>query len=219
MDQLTLDYLPLHKETKIYQHKKMFRINTDTCLLGEFLDFEPNKVVLDIGTNNGALLLYSSFLSPKKMIGIDINKEALEIAKMNFELNNISNYELINEDINNYKQNEKIDIIISNPPYFVSSEELKNKNEYLRMARHEEYLTLNSLINYVSCNLKENGLFYLVHRYSRLNEIKYELSKNNLFIDRQLTIYDQNKTEPVSVLLKISFQIKNTIFEEKTIHR
>lgn len=219
MENLTLDYLPLHKETKLYQHKKMFRINTDTCLLGEFLDFEPNKVVLDIGTNNGALLLYSSFLSPKKMIGIDINNDALKIAKMNFELNNITNYELINEDINNYKLDEKLDIIISNPPYFVSSEELKNKNEYLRMARHEEYLTLGSLINYVSLNLKEDGLFYLVHRYSRLNDIKKELIKNNLFINKQLIVYDQNKTEPISALLKISFKNKNTIFEEKTIHR
>lgn len=219
MENLTLDYLPLHKETKLYQHKKMFRINTDTCLLGEFLDFESNKVVLDIGTNNGALLLYSSFLSPKKMIGIDINNDALKIAKMNFELNNITNYELINEDINNYKSDEKLDVIISNPPYFISSEELKNKNEYLRMARHEEYLTLGSLINYVSLNLKDDGLFYLVHRYSRLNDIKKELIKNNLFINKQLIVYDQNKIEPVSVLLKISFKNKDLIFEEKTIHR
>jgi tRNA1(Val) A37 N6-methylase TrmN6 len=81
MDNLTLDYLPNHPNIKIYQHKKMFRINTDTALLGEFLDFEPNLDILDIGTNNGALLLYSSLLKPKNIVGIDINNEALEIAK------------------------------------------------------------------------------------------------------------------------------------------
>ena len=122
MEQLTLDYLPNHIDIKLYQHKKMFRINTDTCLLGEFLDFEPNLEVLDIGTNNAALLLYASLLNPKKIIGIDINKEALEIAKKNLELNNVSNFELLECDANNF--NQKMDIIISNPPYFVSSEDL-----------------------------------------------------------------------------------------------
>ena len=78
---LTLDYLPNHIDIKIYQHKKMFRINTDTCLLGEFLDFKDDLSVLDIGTNNGALLLYSSLLKPKNIVGIDLNNEALEITK------------------------------------------------------------------------------------------------------------------------------------------
>ena len=149
MENLTLDYLPNHIDIKLYQHKKMFRINTDTCLLGEFLDFGPNLKVLDIGTNNGALLLYSSLLNPRELYGIDINKEALEIAKMNLKLNNINNYTLINDDIKTFKSNNKFDVIISNPPYFVSSEDLKNKNEYLKMARHEEYLTLKDLIKNV----------------------------------------------------------------------
>ena len=87
MDKLTLDYLPNHPDIKIYQHKKMFRINTDTCLLGEFLDFKDDLSVLDIGTNNGALLLYSSLHRPKSMVGIDINNDALEIAKQNMILN------------------------------------------------------------------------------------------------------------------------------------
>ena len=78
---IRIDYLPNHIDIKLYQHKKMFRINTDTCLLGEFLDFEPNLSVLDVGTNNSALLLYSSLLKPKNMVGIDINNEALELAK------------------------------------------------------------------------------------------------------------------------------------------
>ena len=217
MDNLTLDYLPLHQNIKLYQHKKMFRINTDTGLLGEFLDFNPNLEVLDIGTNNGALLLYSSLLNPKKMIGIDINKEALEIANKNLELNNINNYELLYCDAKEF--NLKMDIIISNPPYFVSSEELKNKNEYLKMARHEEYLTLKDLISTVSKCLKEDGYFYLVHRYARLKDIQKELKNFNLFINKERVVYDQNKVDPVTILLKISFKETEIIHEEITITR
>jgi len=219
MENLTLDYLPNHKEIKIYQHKKMFRINTDTCLLGEFLDFEPNLNVLDIGTNNGALLLYASLLSPKSMIGIDINEKALEISKLNFDMNNIINYKLINIDASKYLSEQKYDVIISNPPYFVSSEELKNKNEYLKMARHEEYLTLKELIKTVKNNLKEDGYFYLIHRFTRLHDIVLELNKNGLYINKEKLVYDQNKEEPISILLKISFVNKDIVRESITITR
>jgi len=205
MDNLTLDYLPNHPNIKIYQHKKMFRINTDTALLGEFLDFEPNLDVLDIGTNNGALLLYSSLLKPKNIVGIDINNEALEIAKQNMILNNINNYSLLNIDAKEYISNTKYDVIISNPPYFISSEELKNKNEYLKMARHEEYLTLKELIKTVKNNLKDTGYFYLIHRYTRLNDIIKELEINSLYINKERIIYDQNKIDPITIILKISF--------------
>lgn len=35
-----LDYLPNHEEIKIYQDDEMFCINTDTMVLGEFLDIK-----------------------------------------------------------------------------------------------------------------------------------------------------------------------------------
>ena len=88
---LQLDFLPNYPEIKLYQDKDMICINTDTMVLGDFLEVYRNDTVLDIGTNNGSLLLYANRFSPKKLIGIDINKEALEIARKNMELNNITN--------------------------------------------------------------------------------------------------------------------------------
>ena len=58
---LTIDYLPNHKEIKVYQDDTMFRINTDTMVLGEFLEIYKEDTVLDIGTNNGALLLIRTY--------------------------------------------------------------------------------------------------------------------------------------------------------------
>ena len=78
---IRLDYLPKNKDVKIYQDDEMFCINTDTMVLGEFLDIYREDVVLDIGTNTGALMLYASKFNPKKIVGIDINEKALELAK------------------------------------------------------------------------------------------------------------------------------------------
>ena len=63
---IRLDYLPYAKDIKIYQDDEIFRINTDTHLLGKFIDIHRKDVVLDIGTNTGALMLYASLFDPKK---------------------------------------------------------------------------------------------------------------------------------------------------------
>ena len=142
---ITLDYLPKHKELKIYQDDQMIRINTDTMVLGEFLEIYKKDTVLDIGTNNGALLLYANMFKPKKLIGLDINEEALKIAKMNMELHNITNYELICDNAVTYR-GELVDVIICNPPYFKTKEEEKCDNPYLSLAKHEGELILENLI-------------------------------------------------------------------------
>ena len=41
------------------QNEKVFKINTDTAVLGMFFDEFHGKTVLDIGTGSGALLLYA----------------------------------------------------------------------------------------------------------------------------------------------------------------
>ena len=95
---IRMDYLPNHKDIKVYQDDEMFCINTDTMVLGEFLEVYKQDVVLDIGTNTGALMLYASRFNPKRLVGIDINERALSLAKQNMELSNVQNYELIIND-------------------------------------------------------------------------------------------------------------------------
>ena len=98
-----LDFLPNHNDLKLYQDDEMFCINTDTMVLGEFLEVYRNDVVLDIGTNTGALMLYASLFNPRRLVGIDINNKALELARKNMELNNVKNYELIHADGNTFR--------------------------------------------------------------------------------------------------------------------
>ena len=98
-----LCYLPKHPDIKLYQDDELFKINTDTEVLGEFLNIYKEDTVLDMGTNTGALLLYANLFNPKKLIGLEINSKALVLAKKNLKLNNVSNYELINDNIITYQ--------------------------------------------------------------------------------------------------------------------
>ena len=132
---LHLDYLKNHPEYKVYQHADMYHFNTDTCLLGEYLKINKDEKVLDVGTNNGALLVY---IINKGGIatGIEINQEALKVCKLTLQENNLS-ATLINQDFKDYQSKELFDVIVSNPPFFDNLEEKElSQNENKRIARH-----------------------------------------------------------------------------------
>lgn len=198
---ITKDFLPKHPDITIYQDDEMFRINTDTMVLGEFIEIYKKDTVLDMGTNTGALLIYASFFKPKKLIGLEINTKALELAKKNLDINNISNYELINDDIITYK-GEEVDVIICNPPYFKTEEDKLCDNEYKALAKHETNLTLDKLILSIRRNLKNYGTLYLLFLTSRLHEVLDELKKNKFRVKKLKFVYDSNKEFSNVVLIK-----------------
>ena len=200
-EDLTFDYLPQKKEVHLYQHPKMFRMNTDTGLLGNYLKIPFQARVLDIGTNNGALLLYASTFPYKELVGIDIQPLAIEIAKMNMELNHISNFQLYVKDIQTIEDPEGFDVIICNPPYF--HQQTQNQNKDLALARHDTYLSLQTLFFKVFQLLKNTGAFYFIHRYDRYDEIVNELQHQHLKIVEKKEIYSKpNKPKVVLFTIK-----------------
>ncbi len=195
------DYLENHKELEIYQDTDMFLINSDTTVLGEFLEVYRNDTVLDVGTNTGALLLYASRFKPKKMIGIDVNEKALELAKKNMELNNIDYATFVHESILEYVS-DPVDVIICNPPYFKTKEDNVSLNQYKTLAKHENGLTLEKLVKAISINLKDNGTFYFLHLSPRLDDVMIVLRKNNLQPKEIKFVYDENKKYSNVFLMK-----------------
>ena len=185
----------------LYQRKDMFRMNTDTALLAHFMRVESDEVILDIGTNNAALLCYAALSKPKMMYGVDVLKEACELADFNLKDRGIP-YQIICDDICNVILHD-IDVIVCNPPYFPYDEN-SNSNEsiYLKTARHEYMLKLDDLCNKVSKLLKDKGRFYMVHRANRIQEIMNTLSKYGLYVKVMQLIYDENKEHAIGILIE-----------------
>lgn len=201
MENYTYDYIN-GTDIYLYQHKKMFRINTDTALLAQFMKVKKGERVLDIGTNNGALLLAAHRYAPSYLYGIDIQPEAIAVAEKNMKHHHITNVVLMAQDICDAAL-EKVDVIVCNPPYFkVDQESNLNESQSLQMARHERFLTLRTLCQRVSELLDEKGRFYMVHRASRISEIAYTLKQHRLEIRTLQFVYDANREEAVSVLVE-----------------
>ena len=185
----TLDYLP-NTDIYLYQDKEMFRINSDTRYLGEFIKVNKDDTILDIGTNNGALLLYANKLGCKKLIGVDINSKAIELCEENMELNNIENYELHSCKVQDLFI-DQVDVIVCNPPYFNSGK--RKENEYLKNARHDDNLDVEDLAKSCSRLLKENGKVFIVYKSSEVVNFIDCFKKNNFGVRELKFIYDQNK--------------------------
>jgi len=99
----------------------------------DIINEKKYKYIMDIGTGSGVIPIVLKKEFPYlKVFGIDISKDALEVAKLNAKKHGV-NIEFINSDIfENVPKNilDKIEFIISNPPYvetafFESSTSLK----------------------------------------------------------------------------------------------
>ena len=95
-----------------------FQVNTSMIetLYNEAIQLISNKgTVLDLfcGTGTISLILSKHF---KKVIGVEINKEAVECALENKKLNNIHNVDFICADANKVCKELKADVIFVDPP-------------------------------------------------------------------------------------------------------
>ena len=139
----SLDYL-YNSDIKIYQDDTMFKMNSDTRNLGDFLELRKNDyTILDVGCNNGALLLYAMIKNKAKhYYGVDVNDKALNLAKENMLVNNVSNFTFFNVDFRELKM-EQVDYIVTNPPYFDGDHVSENIDK--RRARFAEFLPTMSI--------------------------------------------------------------------------
>ena len=180
-----------------YQDDELYKFNTDTYLLGTFLDFHKGKSVMDIGTNTGALLLYASLRHPKELIGVDINEKALKIARHNLEANGVK-ATLINSMIQELKH-DQVDIIVCNPPFFKERDHRDNENYNLAM--FEDSLPLDELFASFRRLLKDNGKVYLNYPSFRINELFKECERQRFRIEKLTYVFEKEKKESFRSLL------------------
>ncbi len=74
--------------------------------------------ILEIGTGSGVIGLALAKSLPQAQIwAIDINAQALDLARHNANINGIKNIEFIESDLFQALNNQTFDLIVSNPPY------------------------------------------------------------------------------------------------------
>jgi len=142
-----------------------------------------NKIdILEIGTGSGCISIALNKNIDSNIDAIDISEKAIEVAKNNAIMNNVT-INFITEDINNYCSNKKFNLIISNPPYVpfdsLVDEKIKYEPQNAIFAEEKGLYFYKLILNKFKDNLKEEYLiaFEIGDKQGVLIE---NLAKNNL---------------------------------------
>lgn len=153
------------KQFSVQHDKCAMKIGTDGVLLGAWCPIDNNPFsVLDIGAGTGILSLMLAQRSNAEQIdSLEIDEEAYEQCVENFENSPWSDRlfcfhagldEFVDEPEDEY------DIIISNPPFY--SENYKTDSSQRDLARFQDALPFEDLIEAADLLLSENGIFAVI---------------------------------------------------------
>ena len=141
------------------------KIGTDGVLLGAWTPIENNhKAILDIGTGTGITALILAQRSNAEQIdALEIDESAYEQAVENFENSPWGDrlfcfHAGLDEFVD--EPEEEYDLIVSNPPFF--SEDYRSENEQRDLARFQEAMPFEDLVEAADLLLSENGIFSVI---------------------------------------------------------
>lgn len=172
------------KEFSVKQDKCAMKIGTDAVLLAAWTPVENNpKTVLDIGAGTGVLaLMLAQRTDAFQIDAVEIDEEAYEQCVENFEQSpwgdrlfcyHAALDELVEEPEDEY------DLIISNPPFY--SEDFKTGSTPRDLARFQDALPFEELIEAVALLLSENGIFSVIIPYKEEDYFIELCAKHELY--------------------------------------
>lgn len=167
----------------VYQRTDLYRFTGDAVFLADFVEVKKNEYVVDFGTGCGIIpILLCAKKEFKKVTGIEIQPELVELCKKSIEYNNLQDkFDVINCKI---QQSHKLilkhpDVVVCNPPYRKLTEGETSKVTSNKIARFEVLIDLAEIVESARRNLKVGGRFYMVHRADRFPEIISCLKRND----------------------------------------
>lgn len=156
------------KQFSVNQDRCAMKIGTDGVLIGAWTPLINNPYnILDIGAGTGILSLMLAQRSNAEQIdAIEIDEDAYEQCVENFEASSWSDKlfcfhagldEFVDEPEDEY------DLIISNPPFY--TDDFKSDNTSRDLARFEDALPFEELIEAAALLLSDNGIFSVIIPY------------------------------------------------------
>lgn len=203
------------KQFAIHQDQCAMKIGTDSVVLGAWTSVEPQPFsILDIGAGTGVLSLMLAQRSDAQVIeALEIDNRAFEQCVDNFE-NSPWNDRLFcyHASLEEFAEelsgeavgiNDKYDLIICNPPFY--SETYKTENTQRDLARFQDAMPFEHLLESVSTLLSEHGLFSLVIPFSEEKHFITLASKVALFPKRITHVKGTPSSDIKRSLIEFSF--------------
>lgn len=204
------------KQFSIQQDQCAMKIGTDGVVLGTWVspEYEPRNV-LDVGTGTGVIsLILAQRFGTSEIEAIEIDEKAYEQAVSNFENSpwgdRLYAYHASFQEFFQEVTEEKYDLIISNPPFFLPTH--KSKDSARNQARFEDALPFKHLFYGASKLLDEEGIFAVIVPYDQEATVLL-IAKEMYLLPSKITRVKGNKSVPIKRSL-IQFQFTVDRLEE-----
>ncbi len=127
----------------------------------EYLDDSKKLDIIDLGTGSGCIAITLKKIFDCNISAVDISNKALDVAKENALINNVSINFIEGDMIESLKG--EYDLIISNPPYIAYDEEImdlvKNNEPHIALyAEDKGMYYYKEIIKKANAHLKKDGI-------------------------------------------------------------
>lgn len=182
------------------------KISTDAILLGSMADAHNPSRILDIGTGTGVIaLMLAQRFADAKITGVELDTDAASQAVENMSQSPFAaRLALWHGRIQDFSEEEKFDLIVSNPPYF--PDHLKSSDAKRNKALHTDSLSFEELIQKARKLLKDQGKFWIILPPRQLEDWKAQAGDAGFFEDKNIAVYDRDGKPILRVVASFSLQ-------------
>ena len=195
------------------------KVGTDAVLLGGWVNVSGAKRILDIGTGCGiiALMIAQRANEPTTIDAIESEEADATQATKNFLNSRWANrVKVFHQPLQEFKNTESYDLIVSNPPYFTNSQ--LPPTAHRAKARHTHSLNYQELLKYSVGMLTKKGRLAVVLPVEEGNQFVFLAKDHGLFCVRQLAFYSRKEKPQERWLFEFSAEEKSVIQEMLVLH-
>lgn len=203
------------KEFELTHGKSSMKVGVDAVLLGAWAG-EKASVILDVGTGCGIISLMLAQRFPEALIdAVDIDALSVEEATANFTQSlwtdrlKVWKAEFPNDILNS---EEKYDLIVSNPPFFLSG--VDSPSTRRERARHQDKLSVFSLIEFSPAILKNEGTLAMIFPYDFIEDAIKKALENDLFPKRICRIKNREGKKVKRVMMEFQKSVNSDVIQE-----
>ncbi len=191
-----------HRHIRLIQRPDMLCFSLDSILVADFAN--PGKSVqkiVDLGTGFAPIPLFLTTKTKTAHItGIELQKDAADIAKRNVALNRFERQiSIVHDDLKNANRHieaDSVDLVTCNPPFFKVDEDTPLKESpHQAYAKHELGATFKDIASLSARILHPKGRFVFIHRIERLEEILNTLKRHRFSVKRMRFIHPREHKE------------------------
>jgi tRNA1Val (adenine37-N6)-methyltransferase len=157
----------------IYQQQRGYRFAVDAVLLAGLTKVRPDDQIADLGTGCGVVPLILAYRDlGKRIVGLEIQSELVELAKRNVQANGFGEKIMIHEEdfrrIPSAFRPGSFTLVLSNPPYRRLRSGRVNPEGQQAIARHELQSSVADVFQAANVLLGHGGRLAIIYPATRL---------------------------------------------------